>query len=115
MREPLGVDPKVWSQRNEIQRKTYGKHKSWQRGLEAGEKGESATANPYTLSEEIQKLLRQRAYWELGRQEGAFTPSRHQLKKEKKARKEEARRMKRRKEKKHKEHHHGHKGHSSRH
>jgi hypothetical protein len=114
MREPLGVDPKVWQQRNETSSKTFGKHSSWRKGLEAGKQGESSTANPYILSEDVQKLLRQRAYWELGRQEGAFTPSRHQLKKEKKAKKEELRRIKSiAKEKskhKHKHHrsHHGH-------
>jgi hypothetical protein len=111
MREPFGVDREVWKKRNETQLKTYGKHNSWRKGYEAGKKGEPCTANPYTLTEEIQSLLRKRAYWELGREEGAFTPSRHQLKKEKKARKEELRRIKHL-EKRHK---HGHDKHKSHH
>jgi hypothetical protein len=108
MREPLGLDPETWKHRNETNSKTFGKHKSYKRGVEAGKKGEPVTANPYTLTEEMWKILRSRAYWELGREHGAFTPSSKQLKKEKKARHEEHKRLKKLKErvKKHKHKHH---------
>jgi hypothetical protein len=72
---PLGLDSEVWKRRNETQKNTFGKHKSWKLGYEAGKRGESKTSNPYSIPEDTRKLLRQRAYWELGREEGVFTPS----------------------------------------
>jgi len=100
--------------RNEVQDKTYGKHTSWKRGLEAGKKGESSSDNPYTLTDEMWKILRQRTYWELGRIEGAFTPSKERLKKERRHKHEEIHHIKELLKPKHK-HKHKHGKHKHKH
>src|SRR4051812_27610261 len=99
MKEPLGMDPKVWKKRNSVALKEYGKNRSWKKGYKAGKRGKSAEENPYSLTEDIITLLRKRTYWFLGFEEARYTPSKKQLKAMKESN--------RRKEKKHKHKKHG--------
>ncbi len=81
-RTPLGLDKETWEKRNQVIKREYAKHKSWKAGWEAGRKGESASANPFALPEDIWKLLRRRTLWELGREEAMLTPTKRKLKEE---------------------------------
>lgn len=107
MKAPLGLDEETWLRRNRVARETYGRHKSWQKGYKAGRKGMAASDNPYTLTADIWKLLRRRAYWEMGREEGAFQPPKHKHRKETK--KDQMRRLEKEfKKNKHGKHHRKH-------
>ena len=60
----------------------WRKNRWFKKGYKAGRKGLLPKDCPYTLSEEIWQLLRKRAYWLRGREEGAYRPSSRKLKQE---------------------------------
>lgn len=99
---PLGMDETLWKKRNEIEQKIYGKHSSWRKGVEAGKNG-GPKENPYTLPDDVWKLLRQRTYWEIGWEWGAYRKPKHVRKREKE---EQLAHIKKEFKKKHKKHKH---------
>jgi hypothetical protein len=94
MREPLGLDPEIWHKRNERQRSYWKKYPQWVKGYKSGRKGLLRSENPYTLDAEILKLLRKRTYWDLGWEEGAYTPSSKKLKRIKEMKEDELKKIK---------------------
>jgi hypothetical protein len=102
---PLGLEEKLWEKRNKVAYHAYGRHKSWKAGVKAGKHGASAADNPFKLPEDVLKLLRQRTYWEIGREFGAFRPPKKIKSKHKE---EQMEHIKKEFKKKHKHKHHRH-------
>lgn len=85
MNSPLGYDGKILNKKKSL---TYWrKFISWRKGFKAGKKGKSKVDNPYKLSEEIWTLLRKRARWQMGYEEGWEAGRRKRLAREKRKQK----------------------------
>jgi hypothetical protein len=98
MSKPENVykDEKVLSEKKSFKYlKRMKKNRWWRKGWEAGKKKQGEHENPYQLTPDVMELLRKRTYWEMGRIEAAFTPSKKRLK-------EEAERQKARQKERHK-------------
>lgn len=93
----LGADEKVLSD-NAKSVSDWRKNRWFVKGYKAGRKGKSSKDCPYTLTDEIWQLLKKRAYWIKGLEEGRYRPSSRKLR-------QEAEMEHRRKHKKKKRHH----------
>ena len=62
-------------------------NKYWLKGYKAGKKKLSRKDNPYSLTEEIIKLLRKRTFWDMGYEEGFYSNHKPEKKEHKKRRK----------------------------
>jgi hypothetical protein len=58
------------------------KDRHWKSGYKAAAKGLKRSDNPYKIPEDVVKLLRKRAKWELGWEEKAYTPTKAKLRQE---------------------------------
>lgn len=54
--------------------KQMSKNKYWKLGYKAGKKNKKKEENPYSLTDEMRKLLKKRTYWEMGHEEAAWQP-----------------------------------------
>lgn len=77
----LGADEKILADHTKSVSE-WRKNRWFKKGYKAGKKGLLPKDCPYTLTEEIWTLLRKRAYWLKGCEEGSYRPSSKRLKQE---------------------------------